>query len=195
MRMRLHIAGLALAMLSSTAFGAEPCTCKHVKAPPLSRFGAENTRPQFEPELNDLKGFSSFRGVSLDMRESEAQQALERLGFTLVSLQTTETAREICSGSFSVGTLRFDAKRRVNKIELNPAYFGIGRTALREFADDVFKRFAVRQAAVSDDICYGDVTCFRGTSPAEQFLILRIAEDVQLHISNKHHHQVLGSEQ
>jgi hypothetical protein len=195
MQPRLYLAGLMLAMLSSAASGAESCTCRHLAAPPLSRLGAENARPQFEPEANDLKGFSSFRGVRLDMQESDAQQALERLGYALVSLQTTETAREICSGGFSMGTLRFDAKRRVSKIELNPAYFGVGRTYLREFADDVFKRFAVRKVPVNDDVCFGDITCFRGTSSAEQFLILRIADDVQLHISHRPGHQVLGSEQ
>lgn len=195
MRMRLHVAGLALVILNSTAIGAEPCTCKHLTAPPLTRFGAENTRPLFEPENNDLKGVSSFRGVSLGMGEIEAQQALERLGFSLVALQTTEAAKEICRGPVSVGTLRFDPDHRVNKMELGPAFFNVGRTDLREFVEDVFKRFAVREAAATDDICFSDVTCFRGTSPAEQFLILRIAGDVQLHISRRSRHQVLGSEQ
>jgi hypothetical protein len=194
MQARLSLAGLTLAMLSSAASGAEPCTCKHVTAPPLSRLGAENARPQFEPEVNDLKEFSSFRGVRLDMQESDAKRALERLGYALVSLRTTETAREICRGGFSVGTLRFDANRRVSKIELNPAYFGVGSTDLRVFADDVFKRFAVRKVPVSDDVCFGDITCFRGASSTEQFLILRIADDVQLHISRRPRHQVLGSE-
>jgi hypothetical protein len=195
MQARLYLAVLTLAMLSSAVSGAESCTCRHLTAPPLSRLSAENSRPQFEPEANDLKGFSSFRGVSLDMQESDARQALERLGYALVSLQTTQTAREICKGGFSVGTLRFDANRRVSKIELNPAYFNVGRTYLREFADDVFRRFAVRKAPTSDDVCFGDITCFRGTSSAEQFLILRIADDVQLHISRKPGHQVIGSEQ
>ena len=93
MQARLYLAGLTLAMLSSAASGAESCTCRHLTAPPLSRLGAENTRPQFEPEANNPEGFSSFRGVRLDMQESDAQQALERLGYALVSLQTTETGQ------------------------------------------------------------------------------------------------------
>jgi hypothetical protein len=53
---------------------------------------------------------------------------------------------------------------------------------VREFADGVFQHYKVRPADDVDDVCFHDVTCFRGTTLTEKILILRIANDVQLHI-------------
>src|SRR5215210_2719770 len=163
---------------------AEACTCNVSALVPLARRSAEMTRPQFEPETADLD-YTSLRGVSLDMTVSEVQQAVGRLGFLLLSPSSTDTTMDICNGQTRVGLVRFDENHRVVKLELSPLYFSIARVQLREFADAVFDRYRVRQAQVADDVCYADVTCFRGTTLAEQFLIVRITDDVQLHVSKK----------
>jgi hypothetical protein len=119
------------------------------------------------------------------MTAEEAQNALGRLGFTMKSLASTLNSKDICRGATSVGTVRFDEYHRVAKLELSPLYFSVGRVVLREFADAVFDRYSVKPTQVADDICFWDVTCFRGSTLSEQFLILRIAEDVQLHVSKK----------
>jgi hypothetical protein len=66
-------------------------------------------------------------------------------------------------------------------LELRPAFFEINEVVLREFADRVFEHYRVRSVVVDDDVCYGDVTCFRGTSTkGENFMIARIGGEVRL---------------
>ena len=172
-----------LAVLSHTTV-AEACTCDVSASTPLAAQSAEMTRPQFEPETADFD-YTSLRGVSLDMTASEVQEAVDRLGFLMLSPSSTDTTMDICNGQTRVGLIRFDENHRVVKLELSPLYFSIGRVQLREFADAVFDRYGVKRAQVADDVCYADVTCFRGTTLAEQFLIVRITDDVQLHVSRK----------
>jgi hypothetical protein len=80
---------------------------------------------------------------------------------------------------------RFDSGH-IAKLELTPGYFSVGKLVLREFADSVFDHYKIRPVAVINDVCYHDITCFRGTTLSEQFLILRIGGDVQLHIYPRH---------
>jgi hypothetical protein len=163
---------------------AEACTCDVSALVPLAPRSVELTRPQFEPETVDMD-YASLRGVSLDMTVSAVQQAIGRLGFFMLSPSSTDTTMDICNGQTRVGLIRFDENHRVVKLELSPLYFSIGQVHLREFVDAVFDRYSVKRAQVADDVCYADVTCFRGTTLAEQFLIVRIAADVQLHVSRK----------
>ena len=156
-----------LAVLSHTTV-AEACTCDVSASTPLAAQSAEMTRPQFEPETADFD-YTSLRGVSLDMTASEVQEAVGRLGFLMLSPSSTDTTMDICNGQTRVGLIRFDENHRVVKLELSPLYFSIGRVQLREFADAVFDRYGVKRAQVADDVCYADVTCFRGTTLAEQF--------------------------
>jgi hypothetical protein len=92
---------------------------------------------------------------------------------------------DICNGQTRVGLIRFDENHRVVKLELSPLYFSMGRVQLREFVDAVFDQYRVRRDQNLDDVCYADVTCFRGTTLAEQFLIVRITADVQLHVGKR----------
>jgi hypothetical protein len=163
---------------------AEACTCDVSASSPVTVHSAEITRPQFEPETAHLD-YASLRGVSLDMTAGEVQQAVDRLGFLMLSPSSADAAMDICNGQTRVGTIRFDANQRVVKLELSPLYFSVGRVHLREFADAVFDKYRVTRAQMVDDVCYADVTCFRGTTLAEQFLIVRITADVQLHVSKR----------
>jgi hypothetical protein len=127
---------------------------------------------------------SSFRGLSLNMKADEAREMVQRLGFHLVGMPRS-TAMDICNGKEGVGTIRFDPRGNIRKLELSPEYFLVDKIVLREFADGVFEHYRVRPAKVPDDVCYHDVTCFRGTTRAERFLIVRIAGDTQLHVSQR----------
>jgi hypothetical protein len=184
MWMRLLPFSLGLWLLSQTAFATPTCAYVSTAEFPLTALGADNSHPQFEPESTDVSDYSSFRGLSLAMTEAEAAQALKRLRLTMVAQSSTRNAMDICRGKKNIGTIRFDENRRIEKLQLGPLYFLVGRIVLREFADDVFKRFDVHPS-VSDNICYWDVTCFKGTTSLEEFLILRITDDVQLHVSKK----------
>ena len=163
---------------------AEACTCDVSASTSLATQSAELTRPQFDPETADLD-YTFLRGISLDMTASEVQQAIGSLGFLMLSPSSTGAAMDICNGQTRVGTIRFGENQRVMKLELGPLYFSVGRVHLREFADAVFDRYGVKRVQMVDDVCYADVTCFKGTTLAEQFLIVRITADVQLHVSKR----------
>jgi hypothetical protein len=99
-----------------------------------------------------------------------------QLGFPIAFRSDRQT-------DFCAGAMRFDEKDRVTKLELRPTYFGISKVVLREFADAVFEHYKVRPTKVDDDVCFADVTCFRGTTlNGEKFLLLRIGTDVVLHV-------------
>lgn len=54
---------------------------------------------------------------------------------------------------------------------------------VRKFADGLFEHCEVLSSRVGDDVCFQDVTCFRGVSKfGEQFLIMRIGTDVELYV-------------
>jgi hypothetical protein len=179
-------AGFVIGLLSQHAMAAPPCSsCSTAKKLPLDPLSADSSLAQFEPKALRPTFESSLRGLSLTMHESEAQAALHRLGFDLVSLPTDVNAMDICRKQTKIGTVRFDQNREIQKLELSPLFFAVGKVVLREFADSVFKHYKVRSLSADDDVCYHDVTCFRGTTTSEQFLIVRIANDVQLHISKR----------
>ena len=121
----------------------------------------------------------------MGMMKPDAHEALQGLGFALVPLPSTPSAMHICMGPTGVGAVRFDQNGSISKIELSPQFFAISKVVLREFADSIFEHYKVRPASVADDVCYHDVTCFRGTTLGEQLLILRIAGDVQFHIAHR----------
>jgi hypothetical protein len=147
---------------------AEACTCDVSASTPSAVQSVELARPQFQPATADLD-YASLRGVSLDMTVSEVQQAVGRLGFLLLSPSSTDATMDICNGQTRVGLIRFDENHRVVKLELSPLYFSMGRVQLREFVDAVFDQYRVKRAQMIDDVCFADVTCFRGTTLAEQF--------------------------
>jgi hypothetical protein len=167
-------------LLSNHVAAGSTCYCPQDLI--LTTLSGDRSLPLFEPESEQGSNYTSFRGLKLGMREQEAQEVVQRLGFALVALPGSRRAMHICMGQTQVGTVRFDQHGRIFKVELSPQFFAISKVVLREFADSIFEHYKVRLTSLADDVCYHDVTCFRGTTLSEQVLILRIAGDVQFHI-------------
>jgi hypothetical protein len=169
--------------LMSLGAGAaeESCICSSLEAAP-KLIASHADRLQFHPEHFRHSDYSSFRGLSLLMNRTEAKAALQKVGFELASYHTDAMAMDICSGKTGVGIVRFDVDGTINKLELSPLYFAVSKIHVREFADKLFAHYKVRPAVNADDICFHDVTCFRGTTLSEKLLILRIGHDLQFHI-------------
>lgn len=126
---------------------------------------------------------SSFRGLRLGNTRAEAEAAVLAAGFGLRGVVEDDPNMDICKGSTTVGTVRFDTGGRVKKLELRPEYFSAGGSGLREFADRLFQHYNVASPVAKDDVCFPGLTCFRGHSPAgERFMLLSITRDVQLHV-------------
>jgi hypothetical protein len=171
----LATACFAAWLFSLTAFAGSVCNWStHKSAPPLSN------SLQFEHEHITASDYTSFRGLRLSMSRIEAKKAIAGLGFDLIHVHSN--ALDICSRRSTIGTVRFNQHGRVVKLELSPSYFGVPKLNVREFADTVFEHYKVRPEVTADDVCFHDVTCFRGTTLTEKLLILRIGSDVQFHI-------------
>lgn len=175
----LATACFATWLWSLNAIAGDPCHWSTLDSPQID---LQSSHPQFEPEPIGVSDYSSFRGLSLSMNKIEAKKAVARLGFDMLSLHSDDRAMDICSRQTAIGTVRFNQRGRINKLELSPFYFAASKANVREFADKVFEHYNVRRAADVDDVCFQDVTCFRGITLTEKLLILRIGNDVQFHI-------------
>ena len=167
---------LALLLLSAVGSKASRCPPTDIVAQPQSSV------LNFEPETT-VPGSTSLRGLSLGSTRTKALNALLQLGFPLASARAADRQVNFCRGGVIVGTLRFDVADKLIKMELRPPFFGVANVVLREFADQIFEHYRVQTTKVTDDVCFQDATCFRGTTLSEQFLILRLADDIQLHVS------------
>jgi hypothetical protein len=126
---------------------------------------------------------SSFRGLRLGLTRAQAEAVVREAGFGLAGVVQDDPNMDICDGTTSVGTVRFDAAGRVRKLEFKPEYFFAGGSGLRDFADRLFQHYNVASPGAKDDVCFPGLTCFRGRSPAgENFMLLNITQDVQLHV-------------
>lgn len=82
-----------------------------------------------------------------------------------------------------VGRADFDRQGRMLRLSLKDQYFCDGPIFVRRFAEALFESYSVTPAKVEDDVCFQDVTCFKGLSKyGEKFLILRIGVDAELHV-------------
>jgi hypothetical protein len=170
--------GFVLFILSSlTSLAGNDCPPFAVK-PPVSSV------PIFGSELTTFDS-NSFRGLSLGLSRAEALNAVLRLGFAIApTWSASEVHIDFCRGDHVVGSLRFDENNHLVSLDLRSAFFEINQVVLREFADQVFTHYRVHPLVVDDDVCYGDLTCFRGTaSNGENFVIVRIGGETRLLVS------------
>ena len=173
-------AGALVWIFGLTAVAAEPCTCSAVSNDPRAPPSVQETRSRLDPEYHSSEP-TVFRGLALNMKETEAKLALSTLGYQFG--RAVNSARDICDGKKGLGTVRFNQEGKIRKLEFSPDYFIASEIVLRKFADDLFSRYDVKTLKLSDDLCYPGVTCFRGISTFEKFLVLKIAGDIQVHIS------------
>ncbi|CAN5509131.1 hypothetical protein BH10PSE7_BH10PSE7_00660 [soil metagenome] len=69
------------------------------------------------------------------------------------------------------------------RLSLSDSFFFDSPPFVRHFADELFEQYGVKQREGEEDVCFQDVTCFRGVSKAgEQFLIMRFGTEAQLFV-------------
>ena len=69
------------------------------------------------------------------------------------------------------------------RLSLKDRFFCNRPIFVRRFAEALFERYGVKPDKVDDDVCFQDVTCFKGISKhGEHFLILRIGIEADLYV-------------
>jgi hypothetical protein len=141
------------------------------------------------PTAAALEGdHTAFKGISLGSRPGDVAASSLRNGFRIhaasfVAQPQAISSIHICRGNADVGIVDFDENGRALRIGLQTGYFFERPITVRDFAEAVFKHYSVRRDEIADDNCFQDVTCFRGRTKArEQFLILKIGGEIQLHV-------------
>jgi hypothetical protein len=133
------------------------------------------------------KSHSTFRGISLASPPSEVKRNGRTLGYYV------DTSYFVGGGIVAginlykkrllVGRVDFDREGRMLRLSLKDRYFCDAPIFVRRFADALFEHYEVKPIKVEDDVCFQDVTCFKGVSKyGEQFLILRIGSDAELYV-------------
>lgn len=130
---------------------------------------------------------TSFRGISLSSRPDNVRWRAQSLGFdtfTSYFVGADEVAAiTIGINRNEVGRADFDRSGKMLRLALKLRFFSDKPIFVRKFADDLFKLYEVLSRQVDDDVCFQDVTCFRGISKfGEQLLIMRIGTDTELYV-------------
>jgi hypothetical protein len=131
--------------------------------------------------------YSTFRGISLASRPEDVQRIGHALGFE-VDTSLFIGGNAIAGVSFyadcqSAVQADFDRQGRMLRLSFKDRFFCDRPMFVRRFADALFERYGVTPTKVDDDVCFQDVTCFKGVSKhGERFLILRIGTDAGLYV-------------
>lgn len=135
----------------------------------------------------EVSVYSSFRGISLASRPDDVKRLASTLGFNAGTYyfvgESWVSAVEFCKGSNMVGRADFDRNGKMLRLALKDRFFSDSPIFVRDLADGLFKRFQVKTSKVDDDVCFQDVTCFKGLSKYdEKFLIMRFGTDAELYV-------------
>ena len=69
------------------------------------------------------------------------------------------------------------------RLDLKDRFFSDSPIFVRDLADRLFERYQVKTSKVDDDVCFQDVTCFKGLSKyGEQFLIMRFGTEADVYV-------------
>jgi hypothetical protein len=131
--------------------------------------------------------YSSFRGISLASRPDNVRWRAQSLGFDTITSyfvgSDNVSAVAIAIDGNEVGRADFDRSGKMVRLALKLRFFSEEPIFVRKFADDLFGSYKVETSKVEDDVCFQDITCFKGVSKfGEQFLIMRIGTDVELYV-------------
>jgi hypothetical protein len=118
------------------------------------------------PQPATQQNQSSFRGIGLASRPVDVQWRAQSLGFVTQTSHyigdTAIAAVDICAQGEAVGRADFDRQAKMVRLSLKERFFSDTPTFVRRFADDLFERYKIAPSKVDDDVCFQDVTCFRG---------------------------------
>jgi hypothetical protein len=165
--------------LCGHAFGGSCCDVSHnaLQAPPQTS-GIPST---------EVAGYSSFRGISLASRPDEVYRLAHAFGFDVgISNfvgENSVSAVEFCQHGNTVGRADFNRDGQMSRLALKDRFFSDSPIFVRDLADGLFERYQVKTSKVDDDVCFQDVTCFKGVSKyGEQFLIMRFGTEAELYV-------------
>lgn len=138
-------------------------------------------------ELASSAPYSAFRGIGLASRPEDVQRIGQALGY---EVETSFFVGENAIASVSlyencqlVALATFVRQGRMLRLSLKDRFFCQRPIFVRRFAEALFERYGVKPLKVDDDVCFQDVTCFKGVSRyGEQFLILRIGTEADLYV-------------
>jgi hypothetical protein len=131
--------------------------------------------------------YSSFRGLSLASSPEDMQRIGNALGY---GVDTSLFVGDNAVSSISLyrdcqlaGQAQFDRHGRMLRLALKDRFFCDRAIFVRRLAEALFDRYGVTPVTVADDICFQDVTCFKGVfKHGEQFLILRIGTEADIYV-------------
>ena len=175
----MSVRGTIAAFILVAAFGEEAWGGLHC----LDRVRKAEARPAVATPDN----LSSFRGIGLYNDPAELRWGVRLLGFDTFTANFVGEAKPayliICSRGADVGRADFNRQGRMLRLSLKERFFSDQPVFVRRFADDLFELYGVKRLKVADDVCFQDVTCFRGVSKhGEQFLILRLGNEAELFV-------------
>lgn len=173
--------------LCDDAFGGHPCSlAKTASDEPTgkSRCSFDRNQPNQSARPG---GYSTFRGIGLASRPEDVQRIARSLGYDVVTTLfvggDTVAAVSFYKACLPAGRADFDRQGRMLRLSLKERYFCDEAIFVRRFAEALFELYGVTPAEVDDDVCFQDVTCFKGISKyGEQFLILRIGAEAELYV-------------
>ncbi len=130
---------------------------------------------------------SSFMGISLESTPADLREIARQHGFLTGTFpfvgETVVAAVNLCRDGGVVARADFDRQGRMLRLSLKDQFFYDTPVFVRDFAEDVFKTYAVKTLETADDVCFQDVTCFRGVAKhGEQFLIMRFGTGAELYV-------------
>lgn len=170
---------VVLALLIGSLFPSENALADYCAKPDKAM--------EIAPQLVANESNSSFRGIGLFSPPDNVRWRSQSLGFETVTSSFVGggiSAITIGIDGNEFGRADFDRSGRMLRLALKQKFFVGKPIFVRKFADELFEDYAVRPTKVDDDVCFQDVTCFRGVSKyGEQSLILRIGTEAELYVS------------
>jgi hypothetical protein len=174
------VAALALSIsLCGHAFGGSRCF--------YDQYVFEGSPQTSGSPSIEVSGYSSFRGISLASRPDDVKRIAHSLGFHVginyFIGEASASTVEFCKGGKIVGRADFDRDGQMLRLALKDRFFSDSPIFVRDLADGLFERYQVETSKVDDDVCFQDVTCFKGLSKyGEQFLIMRFGTEAELYV-------------
>lgn len=143
--------------------------------------------PTSQCPSTEVGGQSSFCGISLASQPDDVRRLARSLGFNVGTYYfnggNSVSAVEFCTGDKMVGRADFDRHGQMLRLALKDKFFSDSPIFVRDLADGLFERYQVETSKVDDDVCFQDVTCFKGISKyGEQFLIMRFGTEAELYV-------------
>ncbi|WP_119268355.1 hypothetical protein [Taklimakanibacter deserti] len=175
------------ASLCGDAFGGSRCASDETR-PEKSSGGPHCSFDDDRPDQSaPSRGYSTFRGIGLASRPEDVQRIGQSLGYevdrSLFVGDDAVAAISLYKDCRFIGRADFDRQGRMLRLALKEKYFCDETIFVRRFAEALFARYGVTPLKVDDDVCFQDVTCFKGVSKhGEQFLILRIGVEAELYV-------------